>query len=188
MSAMNAWLATAVAWISLVSSAIIGYLAYSLNRQAQRSQTQQSVGDLYSKLIDYRSAHPEVMPLRRQWEPRCFDALYHSTSDQDRQWILYYTYAEVCISFCNAVLSARQSHLLNRHAYEGQYKPLVKLLMTEHAPFVASLLSSGKYISVYMQAFYQELINEGWDWDKMHAELVGSAVEGPTTQVGPQLP
>jgi hypothetical protein len=67
----------------------------------------------------------------------------------------------VCISFCNAVLSARRSHLLNRHAYEGQYKPLVKLLMTEHAPLVASLLSSGKYISAYIKDFYQDVASEG---------------------------
>jgi hypothetical protein len=53
--------------------------------------------------------------------------------------------------------------------------------MTEHAPFVASLLSSGKYISAYMKAFHQELASEGWDWAKMHAELVGSGVEGSAT-------
>jgi len=179
MSGVNAWLATAVAWMGLVSSAIIGFLAYSLNRQAQRWQTQQSMDGLYSKLMDYRSAHPQVMPLSRQWEPRCFETLYHPETEEDKRWVLYYTYAEMCISFCNAVLSARRSRLVNRHAYEGQYKPLIKLLLTEHAPLIADLLHSGKYISAYMKEFYQELEREGWNWAKMHAELARSGFERP---------
>jgi hypothetical protein len=71
MSALNAWLATAVAWIGLVSSAIIGYLAYSLNRQAQRSQTQQSVGELYGKLIMLRCASASAMRCYRREEVTC---------------------------------------------------------------------------------------------------------------------
>jgi type II secretory pathway pseudopilin PulG len=174
MSDMNAWLATAIAWIGVVSSGIVAYLAYSLSKQAQRSQIQQSISDLYNKMTDYRSAHPEVMALSRRWEPRYFETLYHAVSDEDRAWILYYTYAEWCISFCNAVLSARRSHLLNQHVYEGQYKPLVKLLMTENEPFIASVLSPGKYISAYMKDFRLEMEKEGWDWDQMHNELASS--------------
>ena len=175
LSDMNAWLATAIAWIGVVSSGIVAYLAYSLSKQAQRSQTQQSIGNLYNKLMDYRSAHPEVMALSRRWEPRYFETLYHPVSSEDLGWILYYNYAELCIGFCNAVLSARKSRLLNQHAYEGQYKPLVKLLMTENDPFIVSLLISGKYISAYMKDFRLEMEDAGWDWDKMHAELVGSS-------------
>jgi hypothetical protein len=64
--------------------------------------------------------------------------------------------------------------MLNQHAYEGQYKPLVKLLMTENDPFIVSLLISGKYISAYMKDFRLEMENAGWDWERMHVELVGS--------------
>jgi CHASE1-domain containing sensor protein len=46
MSDMSAWLATAIAWIGVVSSGIVAYLAYSLSKQAQRSQTQQSIDNL----------------------------------------------------------------------------------------------------------------------------------------------
>jgi HEPN domain-containing protein len=176
MSDINAWLATAVAWIGVVSSGVVAYLAYSLSKQAQRSQTQQSIGDLYNKLIDHRSAHPEVMALSRRWETRYFETLYCPASSEDLGWILYYTYAELCIGFCNAVLSARKSHLLNQHAYEGQYKLLVKLLMTENDPFIASLLPSGKYVSACMKDFRLQMEKEGWNWDKMHNELA-SAVD-----------
>lgn len=172
MQDLKDWLTVIVALTGVLSSGVIAYLAYSLNRQAERAQTQRSISESYDRLIKFRSDHPEVLQLSQHWNDACFDLIYTQEKDEDINWVYYYTYAELCFSFINAVLSGRKSRLLDKGVYESQYKPLVKLLLTEHNPLVSSLLVNGKFISSYIKEYRYELEKAGWNWSEMHRQLI----------------
>ena len=129
--------------------------------------------DLSDRLVDFRTSHPEVLALSRTWSEAAFGTLYRQESEADRGWALYYNYAELCCGFCNAVLYGRRIGLLDRHAYDRQYKSLVKLLLTEHYPYIRSVFH-GKYLSPQIIDFVRGMEKEGWDWSAMHAALPGA--------------
>ena len=169
---MSEWVAAAAALVGVVSSGVIAYLAYWLNRQAQRNQAQKEIADLYDKVLLFRTEHPALLRLCRLWTPDRFRAIYVQESTEDQLWATYTAYVELCISFCNAVLHGWKDHHMDRGAYEGRFKPLVKLLLTENYPLISGMLASGKYISAYIKEFVRELEEvEHWDWAKMHEEL-----------------
>ena len=167
----NQWLTLLVGLSGVLSSVVIAVLAYSLNRQAQRAQTERAVSESYNLLMNFRSDYPEVLKLGRLWTVGCFSAIYRQATQEEKLWVSYYTYAELCLSFVNAVLYGWKSHLLDRDAYEGQYKPLIKLVLTEHDPFIRTMLPEGKYVSSYIKEFRVHLESEGWDWKTMHLAL-----------------
>jgi len=174
------WLTLIVAITGVISSGLIAFLAYTLNKQAERAQTQRAISEAYKKVTDYRSQHPEVMHLSHLWKDECFEKIYAQPNDENIRWVFYYTYAELCFSFISAVLYGKKSKLLDRELFEAEYKPLVKLLLTENYPLIARLLPKAKYISTYILDFYQVLEIEGWDWQKMHRELIGQGNLPPT--------
>jgi len=172
MNGVSDWLAILVAFLGVITSSVIGYLVFLSNRQAQRAEMQREIGHLYDKLMDFRERHPEVMALSRNWEETCFSAIYRQKSTKDKQWAIYYTYVELCISFCNTVIYAHKLGFLNEVSYEQHYRLLVKLLLTEHYPFLSSILN-GKYLSPHIEGFLKEGEKDGWNWRVMHQELSG---------------
>ena len=173
MPGITEWLAVAVALLGVLSSGAVAVLAYTFTRQSQRAEMQREIGHLYDRLVDFRTSHPEVLPLSRTWSEAAFGPLYRQESEADRAWALYYNYAELCCGFCNAVLYGRRIGLLDRHAYDRQYKSLVKLLLTEHHPYIRSVFH-GKYLSPQIIDFVRAMEKEGWDWSAMHAALPGA--------------
>jgi|WetSurMetagenome_2_1015567.scaffolds.fasta_scaffold33070_3 hypothetical protein len=173
MPGITEWLAVAVAMLGVLFSGVVALLAYSFTKQSQRAEMQREIGHLYDRLVDFRTAHPEVFALSRSWSETAFGGLYRQESEADRSWTLYYNYAELCCGFCNAVLYARRIGQLDRDAYERQYKSLVKLLLTEHYPYIQSVFH-GKYLSPQIIDFVRKLEKEGWDWSAMHAALPGA--------------
>jgi hypothetical protein len=158
-----------------VTSFVAAILAYRVSRQSQRSESQQEVGRLYEKMMDFRASHPEVLALSRRWTESCFVAVYNQKSEQDKQWAVYYTYAELCTAFVNSVIFAREAGLIDKRAFDKQYRNLVKLLLTEHYPYVSTILH-GKYVSSYVLAFLKELETAGWNWAAMHEQLAELSV------------
>jgi hypothetical protein len=63
--------------------------------------------------------------------------------------------------------------LLDQHAYEGHYKPLVKLLVTENYPYFLSVLDY-PYLSSFIKEFIRDLKGEGWDFTEKHKRLMGA--------------
>jgi hypothetical protein len=166
-----------IAIIGTIISALLAYLSYSLSRQSQRATMQRSIEDIYDKMVRYRAEHPEVMKLCYRWNSESFDAIYRQLNAEEVQWVNYYNYAELVSGFLNAVLYGRKIKLLDRHAYEGHYKPLVKLLVTENYPYFLSILDA-PYLSAFIRDFINDLKSEGWDFAGKHKRLVG-AVEYP---------
>jgi hypothetical protein len=166
----TAWIAIIVAFLGVATSSATAILAYRLSRQSQRSESQREIGRSYEKMMDFRTSYPDVLSLSRRWTEECFVSIYNQKSERDRQWARYYTYVELCTSFVNAVLYAREAGLLDKRAFENQYRNLVKLLLTEHYPYLTTILD-GKYLSKYVLAFLQELEHGGWNWLAMHEQL-----------------
>jgi hypothetical protein len=172
MNGISDWLAILIAFLGVITSSLIGYLVYLSNRQVQRAEMQREIGHLYDKLMDFREQHPEVLALSRGWGETCFGAIYRQKSAKDKQWAIYYTYVELCISFCNTVIYGHKLGFLNKVSYQQHYKLLVKLLLAEHYPFITSILN-GKYLSPHIQDFLNEGEKDGWNWKVMHLELSG---------------
>ena len=133
-------LATAVSLFGAVVSGAFAFLTLRQTRDSSRAQAHKDISALYDSLVVFRKEHPEVHRLSSRWDASNFARIYTQASDEDRQWVLYYAYVELCLGFCNAVLHAENSGFLDPGAFKNQYKPLVKLLLTEHYPIVEDLL------------------------------------------------
>ncbi|MCP4590352.1 MAG: hypothetical protein GY842_06395, partial [bacterium] len=135
----------AVSILGAVASATFAFLTLSLNKQVRRAEAHRGINSLYDKLMDYRTSNPKVLGLSRGWRREYFTSIYEQKTGQDREWAIYYTYVELCLGFCNVVLYNWHQRLLDRQAYEDHFKPLIKLIMTEHHPILRDLLRDGKY-------------------------------------------
>jgi hypothetical protein len=167
------WLVPGVSVLGALSSGIFALVSLLMTRRMQRAEIHREISILYDRLMEVRLAHPEMLDLSRTWTSGNLERIYHQTSAEDREWARYYTYVELCLGFCNAVLYARSERHLPRDAYEGQYEPLVKLLLTEHYPILRELLEAGgEYISLYVKELRRELGQAGWDWESRHAALI----------------
>jgi hypothetical protein len=167
------WLSIYIAIIGTIISGLLAYLSYSLNRQSQRASMQRSIEDVYDKMVKYREEHPEVMKLCHRWNNDSFDAIYRQHNAEEIQWVNYYNYVELVSGFLNAVLYGRKIKLLDQHAYEGHYKPLVKMLVTENYPYFLSV-SDYPYLSLFIKEFIRDLKSEGWDFTEKHKRLIGA--------------
>ena len=173
MIIQSGWLSIYIAIIGTIISALLAYLSYSLNRQSQRASMQRSIEGLYDGMVKYRTAYPEVLKLCDRWNGDRFAAVYRQHNAKEVQWVIYYNYVELVSGFVNAVLYGRKNKLLDRHAYEGHYKPLVKLLVTEHYLYFLSILQ-GPYLSSFIKEFILELKEEGWDLAEKNRKLIGT--------------
>jgi hypothetical protein len=102
-------------------SSVIAYLVFSSTRQSQRAELHREIGHLYDKAMDFRAEHPEVLRLSRHWDVNRFSAIYGQECDKDRQWVIYNTYLECCLDFCNSVIFGHELGLLDKNAYDKHY-------------------------------------------------------------------
>ena len=172
MAIDNSTMATIVgAIVSLFAaliSVIFGVFSYLQNQKAQRAQAEKDVSDAYNRLATFRIKHPEVLCFAREWQPGHFQKVYNQLEKEDHLWVIYYTYAELCIAYCNIVLSTNERGLLDKSSYEQHHKLLVKLLLTENNPIIEDLVNEGKYLSRHIGNFRK---NENWNWKVEHELL-----------------
>jgi len=165
-------LSIVIAVLGILSTTIVGILAYNLSKQSQRATNQKAIGDLYSEMMKFRVEHPEVMKLSNQWSEVCFAMIYRQATKTERQWAIYYTYVELCLNFCNTVLYGHKTRVLDDIAYKRHYEPLVRLILTEHYPFVLSALN-GSYLSSLIREYILLVERNGWNWLAKRNSLIG---------------
>jgi hypothetical protein len=137
-----------------------------------RSQAGKQIGDLYDQMVKFRSDHPEVMYLSRQWRSGYFAKVYGEGEPPDAKWALYYSYVELCIGYCNAAILARRGFRIGYTCFKHYHAPLIKLILTEHYPIVDDMISGGgEYICLYIKRFRKKLEKDGWDWAVQHSKL-----------------
>ena len=101
--------------------------------------------------------------------------LYGRRADPDADTVIrYYTYVDMGLEFCNTALSAFAEGHVSRRVYEGHYRPLVRLFLTENYPQVRSALP-GPYLSTFVRDELRAARDEGWDWALQHQRLCGEA-------------
>jgi hypothetical protein len=166
------WIAIIVSLTGILISSVIGFLVYLSSRQSQRAEIHREIEHTYDQLMDFRADHPEVMALSREWTYDCFKLLYAHPTKESKSWVIYYTYVELCLGFINAVLFAQDIKLLDRRVYLSHYKPLVLLLLSEHHPYINSIMK-GKYLSSYIKTFISVEQKAGWNWQERHKALAG---------------
>lgn len=160
-----------IAAVAAIASVIVSIFSFMYVRRSQKNTTYQHISDLYDKLISFRVDHPEVLSLSRKWDNGKLAKVYRPTSEEDKCWTTYYTYVELCIGYCNAVLHARKKKLMDTDDFENQHEPLMKLLLTEHNPLIESLVSEHDFISKYIQEFRSDWKKKGWDWQERYKQI-----------------
>lgn len=153
-------------------STTVALLVYFSSRQNQRAEIHHEIEHTYDNLMKFRATHPEVLALSRKWDDGYFKFLYSFPKEEASSWVIYYTYVELCLAFINAVLFGRDIKVLDRRAYQYHYRPLILLLLSEHYPYIKSVIGSS-YISIYIKKFVQEVSSSGWDWNVRHRALAG---------------
>ena len=134
-----------------------------------RAQAKREVAVLYDQMVKFRIEHPEVLRLSRRWIQGHFRRVYEQSEPADEEWVTYYSFVELCLGYCNAVLLSKNS--IGKASYKHYHKRLVTLLLTEHNPIIEDLIREGKYISPRIRQFREELQHEGWNWQEEHAKL-----------------
>ena len=166
-------IAALVAGTAALLSAVFSFIALVQVRKNRKASAYTRISNLYDQLISFRIGHPEVLSLSRKWTSEKLRQVYDGSNKKNKQWVKYYTFVELCIGYCNAVIHARKRKLIGKDAYENQHKPLVKLLLTEHNPIIEDLVHEKKYISFHIRDFRQNLKKEeGWDWEEEYEELI----------------
>ncbi|MCX6841886.1 MAG: hypothetical protein NTX53_06375 [candidate division WOR-3 bacterium] len=172
---MTAIYATIAAVVSIVGAAVAVFASFwnirhlRLGRQTEAYRT---IHESYDRVVQVRIKRPELLALARKWQASRMRGVYEQATTEDREWAVYYTYAELCIGFCNAVLQARGRKLMPHLEFENQWVHLVKLVITEHYPIISDFLGERKFVSSYLSDFVSELRDKGWDWRREHAALL----------------
>lgn len=176
------WIAPAISFLGAIIAGFSAVLAWSLSRRGQHGQAHEQINRRYDRIMEFRAEHPEILALGCRWNDGNFRRIYEQRQEEDRSWALYYTYVELVLGFCNAVVYAWRRRLLDKIAYQEHYRPLMRLLLTEHQPIMTTMLRSN-YLSRFVRDFWVAEASSGWDWAKQHRLLHGG--EGPNEP--PQL-
>jgi len=163
-----------VSIVSAIIASLFGWLSIRNAKLSQHAFAEKEAADAYERMISFRVKHPYVLRLSRQWEQGNFNKVHLQKSLQDdEKWVVYYSYFELCISFCNIVLAAWYQGRMDNNSFEKHYEPLIKLVLTEHNPIIEDIVNpKAKYVSYYIQKFRTQMDNNNWDWKENHEMLV----------------
>ena len=144
---------------------VVGLILTIVNTWAQ---AERQAGSLYDQMVRFRIEHPEIMSLSRRWQPGFFEKVYSQERPdaESASWILYYSYVELCLSYCNTVLASWWR--FPPASYRHHHRPLVILTLTEHNPIIEDLMN-GPYLSNQIRQF-RKFQSEA-KWREKHLEL-----------------
>ncbi len=158
-------------FMTALTGAVVAIVGLTITILSTWAQAEKEANDLYDQMVRLRVEHPVVMARSRRWAPGTFAKVYGEGQESEPEWAIYYSYVELCLSYCNAVLVARHGWRMNRASFTHHHRPLIKLVMTEHNPIIEDLLKEGKFLSRYVKEFRAKLTAEGWDWREEHRKL-----------------
>lgn len=99
--------------------------------------------------------------------------IYEQKNKEDKQWVTYYTYVEMCNEYCNEVLTSWLDCMIDDNAFFNHYEPLVRLLQTEHSLLISDMLRESHYISNLIKNYRQILHEKGlWSWDEKYKDVI----------------
>jgi hypothetical protein len=162
--------------IGALSTAALGFVAFSLSRHAHHYAVQRAIGDLQTAMARFRADFPEVMRMSAAWDAVANAQLYGRRHGSDNADVVrYYSYIELGLEFCNTTLAAADSGRLSTDVFDSHYRPLVRHFLAENYLFVSFALQ-GPYLSRYVRKELLAAETDGWDWMEKHHLLAAEEV------------
>ncbi len=72
-----------------IITVIISVVGLSITIISAWVQAEKQVNDLYDQMVRFRTEHPEVMRLSRDWKPGHFAKVYGQATEEDTKWVIY---------------------------------------------------------------------------------------------------
>ena len=176
---MTAHIAAVAAIVSVASAIVAAAVSVWTARETRKTEqvaAYRSVHELYDKMVQLKLDNPDFLVNARDWDASKMRCVYTAQDPGHKVWSRYYTFAELCIGFCIAVLQAHECRLMGDQDYGRQWERLVRLVVTEHFPVVSGFMAEGPYLSQYLRDYIETMESEGyWDWQKQHHALSWAA-------------
>lgn len=191
-----------------IAGSVFGFLAA---RVSSYLAVQREIAGLYDRMVECRLSRPNVMECAWQWTRDLWAKVYDQSGTDGSKWADYYSYIELCLAFCNAVLENR-SRLIGWIAFGGgatRRERLVKLIVTEHWPIFADMArietdpccacqptgnvrrgrvvlrraEDPKFLSPVIVRYMTTMARNGWDWQAEHCKLVWGETNEPRCSI-----
>jgi hypothetical protein len=156
--------------VSAISTAVIGFLAFRLSRNSNRTSAERAIGDLANSLAQLRVDRPEILSMARTWDKAHWKRLY-ATGPESEMVVRYYSYVEVGLEFCNTTLRAKAGRQISEQAFADHYQSLVRYFLAENWPIIGQMVD-GPYLSAFVRREISDATAVGWDWAAHHHRLV----------------
>ncbi|RMG31308.1 MAG: hypothetical protein D6732_14925 [Methanobacteriota archaeon] len=91
-------------------------------------------------MVKFRVDHQEVMKLGRCWEGGNWEKIYLQNEEKHKEWVICYSYFELCMGYCNAAIHAQKWLRLPPGSFNNQHKQSIKLILTENYPILKNIL------------------------------------------------
>ncbi|GAB4275373.1 MAG: hypothetical protein Kow0056_04820 [Coriobacteriia bacterium] len=172
---MESNVATVAAAVSVASAFVAGALGIWTALQARRAEQIESyraIHDLYDKMVEYKFENPSFLVRARDWHRGRMSSVYDESDPEHIEWSQYYTFAELCVGFANAVLQARSRGLIGDKEFDRQWERLVRLVVAEHYPIISEFVDEGPYVSEYLREYLVTTERDrNWNWTRQHERL-----------------
>lgn len=167
----DGWVAVATT-VSALGTVVLGWAAFRLSRVSATNAALRAIGDLANTLTRLRVDAPEVVRRARSWQAADWDAVYQTRAGEPADLaIRYYGYVEIGLEFCNATLAAKADGIISESRIDAHYGRLIDLFITENWPII-SQMSSGPYLSAFIQQRIADGPRSGRTWEEGHAGLL----------------
>jgi len=138
-----------VVLLSVGVMAVLWATYFSREKRERKTGITEQINKMQDKIFKFRSDHPEILSLGKQWNAENLEKVYRQSNDEDVRWAKYYTFVELCVAYCNTVLYAKNKNLIELLAFFQQYEPIVKLILTEHKQVIDDMVRDNKSVSDY---------------------------------------
>lgn len=108
--------------------------------------------------VVYRMEHPEVMLTALRWRE---GDLAKIGAGADVEMTRYYSYGELCVSFCTVCLYHLNSKSISQSDFDGYYKGLMNLMAHENTLFFDEIVKE-KYCAKEFRRWFEQ-------WKKSNA-------------------
>jgi len=168
--------------VTQTAAIIVTFIAFAttqyFDRKSASSDSFVRMSGEYNKIAGYRLAHPEVLETAAKWRKGNLAKV-----GEDREITKYYSYGELCISFCTVCLHHRRNNSMSMADYENYYSGLMHSLATENRAFFEDVVSEKECAREFKKWFSQwkgktdarsKRSNVGFNWSLSLRQLQAS--------------
>ena len=140
--------------ISQTAAIILTIMAFGttqyFNRKSTNADSFVQISAEYSKVVTYRLEHPEVLETGAKWQKGDLGKI-----GTDRDITRYYSYGELCISFCTICLHHRKSNSISKADSDSYYSGLMDSVASENRVFFEDMVNERGCAEEFKRWFLQ---------------------------------